>query len=331
MSVPVIGASEGGLSKAVVASLAGLLLSRLLLDQASAAEPPAAEPPAAEPPAAELPPAEPPPGAAPAPEAPPAPPPIAPPSTVPVETAPTDPTPTDPVVSEAPPASAFEPSAVEPEALAMPRDSIFDAGYGTRGDVTVAIGGVVDALDPRAAAGASLRVPQFSSEARFGLGRGWSTTVHLNTILAINELDAGVSFAFPLLGDLRGLVQFQAGVFVGMLGGFGFESLVVAPQFRPLVGVSLPTGNLRWSVRAEVLFSGPYSTTLGDVTSTLATPPAIANWNVALLLENLMDNDRLWYAGLVLMASTGMYQNWLLFPDTSRYDYYPRVMGGYEF
>jgi hypothetical protein len=65
--------------------------------------------------------------------------------------------------------------------------------------------------------------------------------------------------------------------------------------------------------------------------STLATPPPVANWNVGLLLENLMRNDRLWYAGLVLMASTASYQNWLLFPDTSHYDVYPRVMGGYEF
>jgi len=213
----------------------------------------------------------------------------------------------------------------------VPRDSIFDAGYGTRGGLAVAIGGVVDGLDPRAAAGASLRVPQFASAARFGLGRGWSVVAHLNTIVAINELDLGASFAFPLLGDLRGIVQFQAGVFVGMLGSFGFESLVVAPQFRPLVGVSLPKGNLRWSVRGEVIFSGPYFATLGDVSGTLATPPPVANWNVGLLLERLMENDRLWYAGLVLMASTASYQNWLLFPDTSRYDYYPRLLGGYEF
>ena len=215
--------------------------------------------------------------------------------------------------------------------LPVPRDSIFDAGYGTRGDVSVAIGGLVDATDPRAAAGATIRLPQFTSDARFGLGKGWSAAVHLNTILAINELDLGVSYAFPLLGDLRGLLQFQAGVFVGMLGSFGFQSLVVAPQFRPLVGVSLPTGSLRWSLRGEVLFSGPYFATLGDTSSTLATPPPVANWNVGLMLENLMQNDRLWYAGLVLMASTAVYQNWLLFPDTSRYDYYPRVMGGYEF
>lgn len=221
--------------------------------------------------------------------------------------------------------------ALDDEGRAVARDSIFDAGYGTRRATTIALGGVVDAIDPRAAAGVSVRVPQFAFDARLGLGKGWSVVAHLNTILAINELDLGASFAFPIFGDLRGLLQFQAGVFVGMLGGFGFESLVVAPQFRPLVGVSLPAGNHRWSLRGEVVFSGPYSATLGDTSSTLATPPPVANWNVGLLLENLMRNDRLWYAGLVLMASTASYQNWLLFPDTSYYDVYPRVMGGYEF
>lgn len=260
MSVPVFGASEGGLRKAVIAFLAGIPLSPLLLSRAFAADAPAAE-----------------------------------------------------------------------TTSAVPRDSIFAAGHGTRGDVTLAIGGVVDAVEPRAAAGATLRVPQFTSDARFGLGQGWSVVANLTTIVGINELTAGASYAFPLLGDLRGLVQFRAGVFVGMLGSFGFESLLVAPQFRPLVGVSLPMGTMRWSVRGEVVFSAPYHATLGDVSSTLATTPPVANWNVGLVLENLMRNDRLWYAGLGLMASTALYQNWLLFPDTFYYDYYPRVMGGYEF
>jgi hypothetical protein len=218
-----------------------------------------------------------------------------------------------------------------PEAAAAPRDSIFDAGRGARGEITVAIGGLADALDPRAAAGASLRVPQFTTDARFGLGEGWSATLHLNTIVAINELDLGLSWAFPVYGKLRAVAQFQAGAFVGMLGSFGFESKVIAPEFRPLLGLSLPSGNLRWSLRGELVFAGPYVTTLGETTSTLATPPALANWNVALVLENLLKNDRLWYAGLVLMGSTASYQNWLLFPDTSYYDYYPRVVGGYEF
>lgn len=228
-------------------------------------------------------------------------------------------------------ASAAEASEVPANAPAVPRDSIFDAGRGTHGDTTIAIGGLVDALDPRAAAGASLRVPQFTMDARFGLGSGWSAVAHLNTILAINELDVGASWAFPIFGKLRGLAQFQTGVFVGMLGSFGFESSIIAPQFRPLVGLSLPAGSMRWSLRGEILFAGPYLATLGDASETLATPPPIANWNIGLIMENLMQNNRLWYAGLVMMGSTASYQNWLLFPDTARYDYYPRVLVGYEF
>lgn len=212
-----------------------------------------------------------------------------------------------------------------------PRDSVFAAGRGIESQVSVAVGGLVDAMDPRAAAGASLRVPQFTLDGRFGLGKGWSAVGHLNTILAINELDLGLSWSFPVFGELAGIAQFQAGAFMGMLGSFGFESRVIAPEFRPLVGLSWPSGSLRWSVRGELVFAGPYVTTLGDATSTLATPPPLANWNIALIMENLMKNDRLWYAGLVMMGSTASYQNWLLFPDTSYYDYYPRVVGGYEF
>lgn len=211
------------------------------------------------------------------------------------------------------------------------RDSIFEAGYGTRGQVTIAIGGMADALDPRAAAGASLRVPQFTSDARFGLGSGWSAILHLNTILAINELDVGVNWSFPIIGELRGLAQFQTGISLGMLGSFGFQSTVLAPEFRPLIGLSVPAGSLRWSLRGEIIFAGPYFATLGEVTNTLATPPPIANWNVGIVLENLLRNNHLWYAGVLMMASTATYQNWLLFPDTSHYDYYPRFVGGYEF
>lgn len=220
----------------------------------------------------------------------------------------------------------------DPEAQERaPRDSIFDAGYGRRGQVTIAIGGMADALDPRAAAGASLRVPQFTSDARFGLGSGWSAILHLNTILAINELDFGVNWSFPIAGQLRGLAQFQTGISLGMLGSFGFESTVLAPEFRPLVGVSLHSGSLRWSLRGEVIFAGPYFANLGETSSTLATPPPIANWNIGIVLENHLRNSHLWYAGVLMMASTATYQNWLLFPDTSHYDYYPRIVGGYEF
>lgn len=234
-------------------------------------------------------------------------------------------------------AAAVDPALAEPHAtpysdwMPIHRDSIFDAGYGTRGQVTIALGGLYDALDPRAAAGASLRVPQFTSDARFGLGKGWSVTAHLNTILAINELDAGMSFSFPLIGEIRGVAQFQAGVHLGMLGSFGFESLIVAPEFRPLIGLSLPIASMRWSLRGELVFAGPYVASLGGATNTLSTPPPLANWNIALVLENLLKNDRLWYAGVMMMGSTAIYQNWLLFPDTSHYDFYPRVVGGYEF
>jgi hypothetical protein len=227
---------------------------------------------------------------------------------------------------------SFESQALEPEILEpLPRDSIFSAGYGSHGGVTVAIGGLMDAVDPRAAAGASIRVPQFTTDARFGLGKGWSAVAHLNTILGINEVGVGASWSFPLVGEIRGLAQFQSGVFVGLLGSFGFESTIVAPQFRPLVGLSVPIGTMRWSLRGEIVFAGPYFATLGDVSDTFATPPPVANWNIALMMENLMSNNHLWYAGLIMMASTASYQNWLLFPDTANYDHYPRVMVGYEF
>ncbi len=116
-----------------------------------------------------------------------------------------------------------------------------------------------------------------------------------------------------------------------MLGSFGFESTVVAPQFLPLVGVSWPAGDDAWSLRGEVVFAGPYVATLGEATSTLATPPAVANWNVALMLENLMRNERLWYAGLVLMSSTAQLPKLALVPGYFAIRLLPAVLGGYEF
>jgi hypothetical protein len=326
----VITGRGGGLKTVVIASFSGLPIGSLPALAPSTEirppEPPAAETAPSEGPAPEASAAEAPPM-----EAPPVPPTEAPPTEVP----PTEALPTDaPVIEARPAALPTEGSAVPTSALKpalVPRDSIFDAGRGRRGQVTVAIGGLVDALDPRSAAGATLRVPQLTSDVRVGLGTGWSAVAHLNTIVAINEIDLGLSWSFPICGKLRGLAQFQAGVFVGMLGSFGFESTVVAPEFRPLVGVSLPVGTMRWSLRGEILFAGPYVATLGEVSDTLATPPPVANWNIALVLENLMKNNRLWYSGLMIMASTASYQNWLLFPDTSQYDYYPRLVAGYEF
>ena len=144
-------------------------------------------------------------------------------------------------------------------------------------------------------------------------------------------LNAEGSYSYPLMEDLRGVVQLRAGVFAGMLGSVGFDAGVVAPQLRPLVGVSLQHGDLTWSLRGELVFAGPYFASVGEVGTTLATQPPIANYNLMLALEQRLARGHFWYAGLGLMGSTASYQLWLLFPDTARFDHYPRLMAGYEF
>ena len=50
------------------------------------------------------------------------------------------------------------------------------------GAFRLALGAYYDAIDPAVMYGMNFRLPQFSMDARYGLGQGWSLKGHLNTI-----------------------------------------------------------------------------------------------------------------------------------------------------
>src|SRR5687768_16082466 len=58
-----------------------------------------------------------------------------------------------------------------------------------------ALGGYYDAIDPQEMYGFNLRLPQLSLDARYGLGRGFSLKGHFNSMLVVNELLVGGSYA----------------------------------------------------------------------------------------------------------------------------------------
>lgn len=223
------------------------------------------------------------------------------------------------------------PACIEEE-VPVPQDLIYAAGYGNSGQNRISVGALYDALAPEAVYGAYVRFPQFDMNARFGLGDGWSIVSRLNTAFVVSELTVGASYAFPIVGNLRGLAQFQTGVFFGMLGQFGFSTWQIAPEFRPLLGLSLPIDNgITFSLRGEIIFSGLTYATVGDVSTNLATTEAVSNWNIMFMMEKQMENKHAWYAGLGLMSSVAAYQLWVIYPDNQNYDSYLRLVAGYEF
>jgi hypothetical protein len=198
------------------------------------------------------------------------------------------------------------------------------------GALRLGIGGTFDAVDPQVMYGYRVRIPQFSLDVRYGLSRGWSLRGHLNTMAVTNELLVGGSYA-----SHAGRWSFEgsasAGVYLGKLGTFGFDALLVAPQYRPELAVGYDLGDVALTVRGSLLLMGPERVRVGEVWGGLDNNSLFAGHSEMLYVENALADGSVWYFGLGLMTTRAYYALWLLFPDSPALFTYPRIAGGYEF
>jgi hypothetical protein len=195
----------------------------------------------------------------------------------------------------------------------------------------LAIGGHYDAVDSQVMYGMSLRIPQFTADLRYGLGDGWSLKAHLNTILVINELLLGGSYAWQM-GRWSLEAAASVGVYVGKLGQFAFDAFMIAAQYRPELTLGFDLGNdIAISLRGSLLLMGPERVRVGEVWGGFDNSNPFVGHSEMVYVENTLASDAVWYFGLGAMTTRSYYALWLLFPDTPGLYTYPRVVAGYEF
>jgi len=192
------------------------------------------------------------------------------------------------------------------------------------------IGGFYDAVDPQVMLGYKFRLPQLSLDARYGLGAGWSLGAHLNSMFVTSELLVGGSFA-QSLGPWSYELKASVGLYVGKLGQFGFDVLLLAPEYRPELTVGYDLGSIALSLRGSMILMGSEHVTVGDVSGGLDNSRLFVGHSEMLFVENAMQNGSVWYFGLGLMTTRAYYAFWVMFPDSPALYTYPRMVAGYEF
>lgn len=216
------------------------------------------------------------------------------------------------------------------QALVTTRGFAFHPSAQPYNSFRLALGGLYDAVDPQVMYGYRLRIPQFTVDGRYGLGAGWSLKGHLNTILIINELLVGGSYSWHWQ---RWSLEAAAsvGLYVGKLGHFGFDAVLIAPQYRPELTIGYDLGDVALSLRGSLLLMGPERVRIGEVWGGLDNSNPFVGHSETLYVENALASGSLWYFGLGLMTTRAYYALWLLFPDTPGLYTYPRLVAGYEF
>jgi len=193
-----------------------------------------------------------------------------------------------------------------------------------------ALGGLFDAIDPAVMYGFNVRVPQVNLEARYGLGKGFSLGGHFNSMFVTNELTLGARYAYRAdRWSVEGALS--AGVYVGKLAQFGFDALLVAPQYKPEVTVGWEFGTVALSLRGSLILMGPERARVGEVWGGFDNSNAFVGHSEMLFVENTTATDAIWYFGLGAMTTRAYYALWVLFPDSPALFTYPRVVAGYEF
>jgi len=193
-----------------------------------------------------------------------------------------------------------------------------------------ALGGYYDAIDPQVMYGFNLRVPQISLDARYGLGRGFSLKGHFNSMLVVNELLLGGSYAHRV--DRWSFeVSASAGIYLGKLAQFGFDAVLLAPEYRPELSIGYNFGEIAVSFRETLLLMGSERVRVGDVWGGLDNSALFVGHSEMVFVENTTNTDGVWYFGVGAMTTRAYYALWVLFPDSPSLFTYPRVVAGYEF
>ena len=193
-----------------------------------------------------------------------------------------------------------------------------------------AIGAFYDAIDPAVMYGFNMRVPQLTLDARFGLDDGWAIKGHFNSMFVTTELLFGVGHAWRM-GDWSIEADASVGVYFGKLAQFGFDALLISPEYRPEITLGYDFGDIALSLRATLLLMGPETTRVGEIWAGLDNSNAFVGHSEMLYVENTTRSNSIWYFGIGAMTTRSYYALWVMFPDTPGLFTYPRVVAGYEF
>jgi hypothetical protein len=198
------------------------------------------------------------------------------------------------------------------------------------GAFRLALGAYYDAIDPAVMYGMNFRLPQFSMDARYGLGQGWSLKGHLNTMFVTTELLFGGSYA-QRFERWSWEASLSAGIFIGKLAQFGFDALLLSPDFRPELAIGYDLGKIALTFRGSLILMGAERVRVGEVWGELDNDNPFVGHSEMLFVENTTSDDSIWYFGAGVMTTRAFYALWVLFPDSPSLYTYPRIVAGYEF
>jgi hypothetical protein len=194
------------------------------------------------------------------------------------------------------------------------------------------VGGLYDAVDPAVMYGMTLRLPQVTADARFGLGKGWSLKGHLNSMLITNEFMLGGAYSWQGNGPWSVEVALSGGIYVGKLAQLAFDAVFLSPEYRPELTIGYDIDDdVTISLRGTVLLMGPERVRVGEVWGGLDNSNLFAGHSEMLYVENVTSTGSVWYFALGAMTTRAYYQMWLLFPDAPGLYTYARTTVGYEF
>jgi hypothetical protein len=192
------------------------------------------------------------------------------------------------------------------------------------------LGAFYDAVDPQVMYGYVIRFPQITADVRYGLGAGWSLKGHVNSMLVTTEALLGGSYAWRAR---RWSFEAAAsvGIYIGTLSNFGFDVLMLAPEYRPELTIGYDFGGIALSLRGSLLLMGPERVDVGGVRGGLDNSSLFAGHSEMVYVENTTHGNAVWYFGLGALTTRAYYQLWVLFPDSPALYTYPRIVAGYEF
>jgi len=193
------------------------------------------------------------------------------------------------------------------------------------------LGATYDAIDPAVMYGMSVRFPQLALDFQDSLGKGFLFKAHINTMLVTNEALVGIGYNWHAGGPWSVGAAVSAGVFLGKLGGFGFDALTIGAEYRPELTIGYSLGDVALSLRGSLILIGPERARVGELWGGFDNPNLFTGHSEILYVENTTRSGAVWYFGAGAMTTRAHYAFWVLFPDSPGLYTYPRLVAGYEY
>jgi len=234
----------------------------------------------------------------------------------------------------APPASAPAAPSKGPksvEEVGSQRGFLFYPSVAPAGKFRFGLGATYDAIDPAVMYGMSIRFPQLALDFQDSLGKGFLFKAHINSMLITNEFLLGVGYNWRSCGPWSVGAAINAGMFLGKMGGLGFDALVIGAEYRPEITVGYDLGDVALSLRGSLILIGPEQARVGDLWGGYDNASLFTGHSEILYVENTTRSGSVWYFGGGAMTTRAHYAFWLLFPDSPGLYTYPRVVAGYEY